>query len=239
MKSLKILMIVAICLASTSCVDGQFFKSVRGNGNVVKKERSGSNFKGVRVSSGIDVYLRQGDKESITVEADENLHEYILTEIKGDILHVYSEVNIREAERERVYVTMKDITSLRTSSAGDIVGEAPIKCTDLELDVSSAGDIKLEVTAKSINIDISSAGDITLSGEAETLKADLSSAGNLEATNLKTKEADISASSAGDARINVSDKLIARSSSAGDISYYGDPKYVDAHSSSAGSIRKK
>lgn len=239
MKSLKVLLIAIICLSATSCINGQEHKSVRGNGNVVKKERPASPFTGLRVKTGIDVYLKQGDKESITVEADENLHEYILTEIQGGILNIYTDAWIREADRKRVYVTMKDVKSIKTSSAGDIVGETPIKCEDIEIGTSSAGNIKLEIYGKKIDVNVSSAGDVTLSGEGESLSADLSSAGNFDASNLKVKEAEVSASSAGDARVNVSEKIVARASSAGDITYKGDPKFVDVHSSSAGSIHKR
>jgi hypothetical protein len=239
MKSLKVLMIAFICLGITSCIDAQMHRTVRGDGDVVKKERTAISFNGIRVSTGIDVYLKQGDKESITVEADQNLHEYILTEVKDGVLNVYSEVNIREAKMKRVYVTMKEVKSLKTSSAGDIIGETPVKGTDIEISASSAGNIRLEVYARRIEINISSSGDVSLSGEAEKLNADLSSAGDLEAYNLKIKEADISASSAGDARINVSEKITARASSAGDITYQGDPRYVDANSSSAGGIHRK
>ena len=116
--------------------------------------------------------LRQTGGESIAVEADENLHEYIITEIKDGILHVYTDANIREAEMKRVYVTMKEINSLITSSAGDVIGETPVKTDKLELSASSAGDIKLEVYAKEIEANISSSGDITLTGEADMLDAD-------------------------------------------------------------------
>ena len=239
MKSLRILMIAVICLGVTSCLNAQFRKTVKGDGNVVKKERTATPFDGLRVSTGIDVYLKQGDKESITLEADENLHEYIITEIKDGVLHVYTDANIWSAKMKRVYVTMKNVTSLRTSSAGDIIGETPVKGTDIEISVSSAGNIRLEVFARELEVSISSSGDVSLSGEAETLNADLSSAGDLEAYNLKVKNADISVSSAGDAKVSVSEKIKARASSAGDISYQGDPKYVDAHSSSAGGIHRK
>ena len=116
---------------------------------------------------------------------------------------MYSDANIREAEMKRVYVTMKDIKSLSTSSAGDIIGETPVKTDSLELSASSAGDIKLEVYAKEIKANISSSGDVTLTGEADMLEADLSSAGDLNAYGLEVREADVSASSAGDADINV------------------------------------
>lgn len=241
MKNLKYFIAIFLCLALTACINGQFHKAVYGNRNVVKKERPAGSFTSVKVSTGIDLYLTQGDKMSITVEADENLQEYIITEIRGDELYIRhdNDVNIREAERERVYVTMKDIKTLSTTSAGDIIGETPVKTDDLELNASSAGNIKIEVYAKTIRADGSSSGDITLNGETDMLDADLSSAGDLNAYNLKTREANISASSAGDADVYVTEKLTARASSAGDINYKGDPKYIDAHSSSAGGIHRK
>jgi Putative auto-transporter adhesin, head GIN domain len=239
MKSLRSLLAVAIIIAATSCIHGQFWKTVEGHGKVVTRERKTDSFTGVKVSSGIDVYLKQGDNEKVSVEADENLHEYILTEVHGGVLNVYSEYNIRDAERKRVYVTMKDINSVRTTSAGDVIGESPVNSEKLELSASSAGDIKLEVHAKTINLDISSSGDMTLTGETDLLRADLSSAGDLNAYDLKSREADVSVSSAGDADINVSERITARASSAGDINYKGDPKYVDVHSSSAGGIHKR
>lgn len=239
MKNLKYFTAAILCLAISACVDGQMRKTVYGKGEVVNKERNAGSFTGVRVSTGIDVFLSQGDKMSISVEADENLHEYILTEVKNDVLHVYTDVNIRDAEMKRVHLTMKEIKSLSTSSAGDLIGQTPVRTDNLKLNASSAGDIKLEVYAKTVEVDISSSGDMTLTGEADMLKGTLSSAGDLNAYNLKVREADLSASSAGDADIYVTERLRARASSAGDINYKGNPKYVDANSSSAGSIRSR
>jgi hypothetical protein len=239
MKSLRILIFALAILSISACSHAQFRITVHGNGNVVTMERKVEDFTGIKVSSGVDVYLKQGNNMSISVEADENLHEYIITEVRNGVLNVYTDANIREAKRERVYVTMKEINSVRTTSAGDIVGETPVKSDRLELSASSAGDIKLEVTSKEIKINISSSGDMTLTGETDILEADLSSAGDLNAYELTVREADISVSSAGDADINVTEKLTARASSAGDINYRGNPKYIDAHSSSAGGIHKR
>jgi hypothetical protein len=239
MKNLRILTLAITILSISACSQAQMRRTVHGDGNVIRKERKTDSFTGVKVSSGIDVYLKQGSDESMIVEADENLHEYIITEVRGGILNVYTDANIREAERKRVYVTMKEVNSLRTSSAGDIVGETPVRTDKLEMSASSAGDIKAEVYAREITLNISSSGDITLSGEADLLDADLSSAGDLNAYELAVKQANISASSAGNADVNVSEKITARASSAGDINYMGNPKYIDGHSSSAGSIRKR
>ena len=239
MKTVRFLTIAIAIMSISVCASCQIRKTVNGDGNVVTKERKTQSFDGLAVSTGIDVYLKQGNNEELTVEADENLHEYIVTEVKGGVLHIYSDANIRHAEKKVVYVTMKNVRSIKTSSAGDVVGETPVKTGTLELTASSAGNIKLDVTADEIEVNISSSGDITLTGETDILDADLSSAGDLNAHNLITREADISVSSAGDAGINVTERLKARASSAGDINYAGNPKYVDANSSSAGSIRKR
>lgn len=240
MKEVRNLMLIVLSLAITGCVNGQIRKTVYGNGNVVKKERTADTpFTGVSTSSAIDIMLTQGDKYSIEVEADENLHEYIMTEVKGNTLEVYTDANIREAKTRRVYVTMKNINYVGSSSAGDVIGLTPVKTDNLKITVSSAGDVKLEVYAGKIGADVSSAGDLTLSGEADMLDASLSSAGDLNAFMLKVREADVSASSNGDADIWVTEKLTAHASSAGDVNYKGDPESVDAHSSSAGGVHKR
>lgn len=239
MKSIKILMIAALCITNASCIDGQARKTVYGDGNVVKKERPAGDFTGIKVSTGIDVYLKQADNHYIAVETDQNLHEYIITEVKNGVLHVYADAQIRKAEEKKVYVTLKEINYVSTSSAGDVIGETPVRAEKLKLSASSAGDIKLEAFVKEIEADLSSSGDMTLSGEADMLEADLSSAGEMNAYNLTVKDANISVSSAGDADIYVTERLTARASSAGDINYKGNPKHVDAQSSSAGGIHRK
>jgi hypothetical protein len=236
MKRVKLLLVLALVVAVTSA-EAQIRKTVYGKGPVTSEERSAGNFHSIRVSTGINVYLSQGDRESIRVEADENLHEYILTEVRGGVLRVYTDANIRSSESRKVYVTMKEIRSISTSSAGDVIGQTPIVTDLLELSTSSAGDINIEVKAREINATTSSSGDISLRGSADNISASTSSAGDLKALDLTVREADITASSAGDAKITVTERLKARASSAGDIYYKGNPKYVDAHASSAGSVK--
>ncbi len=217
---------------------GQAKPRINGSGNVVKQEREAAYFNAVKVSTAIDLILTQGNSESITVEADDNLHEYIITEIKNGKLHIYTKANIRDAREMNVYVTMKDIEEISATSAGDVVGKSVIKSDELYLSTSSAGDIDLEVNARKLTCNISSAGDMTLTGTTDELEASLSSAGDLNAYDLTSRTARISASSSGDATITVTEKLWARASSAGNISFKGDPAEVDGHSSSAGHIRK-
>ena len=239
-KYSHLLVLIILALFSTGQANGQFFRAIHGNGNIVDDVRDvRSTFTGIKVSSGIDIILTQDNNQSVRVEADNNIIEYIVTKVENGVLKVYFDRSITFAGSKKVYVTMREIERLSTSSAGDIIGTNLLKCADLSLTATSAGDIKLEVQADHIDINISSSGDIDLGGECRTMKASLSSAGDLNAFNMKAREVDINVSSAGDASVYASERLEARASSAGDIRYLGDPEYVNAHSSSAGSIRKR
>ena len=138
MKTSKLISLFLVIVFTTSAF-GQIRPRVTGSGKVVSEDRKAGYFNAVKVSSGIDVYLTQGQKESIRVEADDNLHEYIATEIKYNTLKVYSNANIRKAEAKKVYVGIKDVEKLSASSAGDIYYQGNPKQVDAHS--SSAGGI--------------------------------------------------------------------------------------------------
>jgi hypothetical protein len=236
MKKAAYLSIVLILFLSSCYFEG-WGTGISGNGNVVEENRDVTGFSGVEVSTGIDVYLTQGNEFEVMVEADENLQEVIITEVKGDRLVVRTDhVNIRSAKSKKVHVSLPELTELKISSAGDCVGQTPFNCEDLRISISSAGDLTLEVEADRINLDISSSGDARISGSAEVFDASLSSAGDLHAFDLIAGKVDVNVSSAGDARVHATEEITMTASSAGSVYYRGDAEVVRSNSSSGGSI---
>lgn len=228
-----------VCLGTINLAEAQV-KKVEGSGSVKTEKRNLDGFTGVKTSTAVDVYLSQGSSFSVEVEADDNLIEEIITEVKDGVLHVYVDrIRIVKKSKMIVHVTMKDIDYISASSAGDVIGMTPIKAENLKIRTSSAGDVKVDVTAKTLDLSTSSSGDITITGSADFVEASTSSAGDIKAYDLTVKEAELSASSAGDIKITVTEKLTARASSAGDIYYMGNPDFVDAKSSSAGDVVKR
>jgi len=228
---------IAMSLSLSSCIIDGWDQVISGNGRVVEDTRDISGFTGVKVSSGIDVYLSQGNSFEVKVEADENLQEVILTEVEGNMLVVKTErVTIRNAKSKKVYVTLPELKHLGISSAGDCVGQTPFSCEDLRLSISSAGDLKLEVEAQRIDLDISSSGDADISGTADEFNVSLSSAGDLNAFDLVARIVDVGVSSAGDARVHATEEISMSASSAGNIYYKGDARVMHSQSSSAGNI---
>lgn len=238
MRIYSLISLAAITMLLSGCmVNVQ--DSIKGSGNVVKQSRDVSEFNQIKVGSGIDVFLTQGDNQSLEVEADDNLQNWIKTEVSGKELHVFTEKSIRFAKTKKVYVTCKNLERIDISSAGDVTGMTPFKTDKLDIEMSSAGDLKFEVEATEIDISISSAGNANLKGKTNVLKADLSSAGDLNAYDLVAKTGDISVSSAGNARVYITEEASFQSSSAGDIDYRGEPNIKEIRTSSAGSVNKK
>jgi hypothetical protein len=235
----SIFLFVAISVISFSCTN-MFNKSVTGNGNVTTEFRVVGPFTGIDASSGINVHVKFGSvSDSIKVVTDENLQEVIQTEVKGDVLHIRTKENIREAVKKDVFISVSTLDLIEVSSAAQVMGENELKCDDLEINMSSAGDLNVEVQAEDIDIEMGSSAFAQLTGTVRKLKADVGSAAHLQASGLISEKCNLSVSSAGNIDVNVSDVLNADASSAGRITYQGNPKSTKFSTSSAGEITEK
>lgn len=238
MKKSTLFTVLISSILLQSCVFGDWDNGVSGDGIVIAEEIEIAGFSGIHASSGIDVNISQGDF-FVELVADENLHEYITIERDGQILKIGSERSIYRAKSRLVNVSLPELTNIRISSAGDVKGVTDFTCDDLEIRISSAGDLDLGVDAADIDLSISSSGDCHLRGSANSLYAKLSSAGDLHAFDLHTEYVKVSVSSAGDARVWANKEIEMSASSAGNIYYKGDAEVIRSHTSSAGSIIKR
>lgn len=221
--------------------------------------RNLSSFKNVSASQGIDVYLSKGSSETARVEVDGNIElEEVLTEVSGSTLRIHLDGNNYRGVDVTVYVTYKSLEGLKASSAASIEVKDQVKCDcDFEIDVSSAGDVEVNVVANTLELEASSAGDIEviakvnsieasassagdieIEGSAEEIEASASSSGDISGYDLVCQEAELKASSGGSIKLSVENRIRARASSGGSISYKGNPEYTDKESSSGGSVRK-
>lgn len=234
MKTIAKLTLVGILFMSlSSCV----FEGVKGNKNVTSQTRNiSSDFDAISVSRGLDVYLTIGFSTSLEIEADENLHEIITTEVEDGVLKISADKNIRSAKSKKIYVTAKSINEIKATSAAEIRSENTIEADELRLVATSAAELRLSVEANNISCSSTSAAEVRLEGRAENLTVKSTSAAEVNAKGLKTKRCDVSATSAANAYVNVADELDARATSAASIRYTGNPKKVKKKSTSAGSI---
>lgn len=232
----KITVLLLILITSTSCMFDGF--GIQGDGNVVSEDRKvSSDFNEIKVSQGIQLYLTQGNDVDLSVEVDENLLDLLVTEVKGDVLHVYFDKNVSRATKN-VYLTATKINSIRTSSGAHVKGENTIKTKSITLRSSSGSSIKLDLNADDVDSSTSSGANMRLSGTTYSFDGSASSGSRIDADRLKSEVSKVDVSSGANIDVYASEKITAHASSGGDIDYSGNPKTVNKSKSSGGSISK-
>ena len=235
----KLTVILFISAFISSCsVD--MFNKVEGNRNVISKKRKvGTDFTKVKVSTGLDLYIKQGNKTSLTIDADENLHDIIMTEVEGSTLKIYTEKNIWRAKSRKVYLTVTAVEGIKATSGSDVFSEGVIKATNLDLSTSSGADMRIEIEAENVTTKSSSGSGLRVKGTADNHESSASSGSSISAYGLKAKDVTAKASSGADISVYASESINARASSGGDIRYKGSPETIEKKSSSGGGISSR
>ncbi len=252
------LALICSILACTWSIPGS--QSVIGSGKAGTEDRTVSNITGVDLAMSGTMDVTIGASESLRIEADDNLLQYIQTDVSGGTLEVKTRpgVNLQSVRPIKYHLTVTGLNSLSSSSSGDIIapdlksnnfsiaisssGNLSLKkldCISLVVRVSSSGDTSISaLTAKTLSVSISSSGNVDIAGgQVQQQTITISSSGQYRARDLASENADVSLSSSGDATLRVSAVLSGRLSSSGNINYIGSPK-VNVSNSSSGRARQ-
>jgi Putative auto-transporter adhesin, head GIN domain len=162
----------------------------------------------------------------------------VLTEVSGSSLRIHLARNTYRKVNVKAYVTYISLDRISASSASSVFSEGTIKSSSLDISASSASSIEIAIDTDRLELDASSAANIRLEGKAATLNLEVSSAGEIDAYNVQSETVTARASSAGSAKVSVSKDLDAHASSAGSIRYRGTPSRTNTGSSSGGSVKK-
>lgn len=208
-------------------------------GPVEKEIREISGFDVINVSSGIDVYLTMSSAEVVEVEAEKELLEHIVTEVRGSVLKIYFAKSFAWNKSAIVHIKAKNISRISASGSSDVIGRNELECRELVLKSSGGSEIKLAVKTKSLVVDLSGGADIILSGSTDQLQASSSGGSDLKALELVAKIARLEASGGADIKVHVSDQIDANASGGADIAYRGNPKVVNSKTSSGADIIKR
>lgn len=233
------LMVVFFTTTLISSCGVDLFNRIDGNRHVVTENRKlNDDFTAVKVSTGIDLYITQGNNVSLTVEADENLHDIIKTEVRDGQLRIYSEKNIWKAKARKVHLTVRTLNELKATSGSDVRSENAIKTDDFKVSVSSGADARITVIATHVRSSASSGADLRISGKTVSHTSKATSGSSIRAYELKSETTTVKVSSGANIDIHASKEIDAKASSGGDIDYRGNPKRIHKKTSSGGSVSK-
>lgn len=207
--------------------------------------RNVTGFKGVSVSSAIDLYISQGNTEAVAVSArDKDVRDRIKTEVKDGILHIsfdgkaWKNWNMGD-QKMKAYVTIREISKLEASGAADVKVSGTLRSPNLKLTLSGASDFEGVVEADNIQIRGSGASDIKISGKADKAQIEMSGASDFKGYDFTIEYCKAEISGAGDMQMTVNKELDAQASGASSIRYKGDAVVKRVESSGASSIKKK
>jgi len=209
------------------------------------QERKVETFHALRVSTGIEVYLVQGDEEKVVVSADEVSHrDRIRTEVTGGVLHIYYDAETFKWGRIirstlKAYVSIKSIDGLNVASGARVNVDGTLKSPNLDMRFSSGGKFKGRVEAGTLMLDGSSGSRADVSGTASSLKAEVSSGSHLDGFDLSAVRCDVSASSGAHINISVEKEMEASAHSGGHVNYQGNGVIREIHTGSGGSVSRR
>ncbi len=222
--------------------DAQWYKkaeSVKGNGVLVTEDRDINAFHTIDVGGAVDVYVHHSTEHRVEVTTDENIVEYVKTEVKGDRLVIKTEANLRKYKQLIVNVYTPQLNRVEVSGATDMWIKDGFESDEFEISASGASNISAEgLSAKSIVAKASGATDITLSGSCEMIRVDASGSSDVVARSIESVMAKVHASGASDISISASKSIEGSLSGSSDLEYYGSPSRVEVSTSGASDVSK-
>jgi len=239
---MKKLFITAIILTTTLSVNAQDWweknKRVKGNGNIKTETRNTSDYDGVSVGGFFDVILVKGKEGKIKIEGEENLMEYIITEVKGGTLQIKVEkgINLKTTRRLTVTVPVDEVEKVSLGGSGNIKSDMLLKADDFDVSLGGSGNITLKVDVNSIGSAIGGSGNIKLSGKANSIKSSIAGSGDIKAYELQVNYVKATIAGSGSIRINVKDEINSTIAGSGSIYYKGNPPKINTKSVGSGSV---
>jgi hypothetical protein len=204
-------------------------------GGVRTETREVSDFDRVALAGFGDLHIRQGEEESLTIEASPELLERIKTEVKDGQLTIRFVQNWLDwigdvlatgfaGMRVRYDLTVKELAALAITGAGR-AQVADLKADQVALELRGAGQLSVaSLEAAGLTIDLSGAGQIKVGGRVTEQTVKITGAGSYDAPDLESQRAKATLTGLGGATVWAVEDLEATIRSVGSVSYYGAPK---------------
>jgi hypothetical protein len=210
-------------------------ENIEPSGNVITKDVSVQPFDAIKANGLYELILSQGDKESVKIEADDNLQPLFSVSNSGSTLIVdmpklkdhsihSNDKNENHSWKLKVYVTFKKLKSIDVGVVGNVRSAAALKFDVFEIDSKNVGNVNLQLTADKLNVKNKGVGNLTLSGTATDATISNTGVGQFEGEDLIVQTMNIENSGVGSANVNVVKDLKIKDSFLGKVRNKGSAK---------------
>ncbi len=225
LSNLVIGMTVIIMLLVSACG----LKPIFGSGNLVTETHRVSGFEAVTVIGGGDLVILQDGTESVTIETDDNLMQFLVTDVRDGIL----ELRLKGNGFDNILPThlvftvhIKNLTGLAAIGSWDINAET---ITTDNLNILGSGIIRVDIgtlTANTLTVTFSGTTAMDAAGQVTNQTITISGTGAYRTADLRSETADVRISGLVDTVLWVSNILTVSIKDAATVYYYGNPQTI-------------
>lgn len=208
-----------------------------------------SGFSRIKIQGPFQVYISQGDVESVKWLAPPEAIGRIVTNVDGQTLKVsnkyyswswgpkrwFSRKDPWHAQEEKVtvYITAREVSSITVSGSGNVVFTDPIATNSLAIKLRGSAEVSGNVSLKKLTSKISGSGRIKLAGTATDVTIRLSGSANFSAPQLVTENVTVHISGSGHASVNANYQVNATLHGSAGLRYTGTARINSSKTGSA------
>lgn len=210
-----------------------------GSRNLVSEDRPVSGYDHLSVSGAGDVTILQDGTEALTIETDDNVMQYVTTEVRGGTLDIgldFPDLHSVIPSAFHVTLHVKDLSGISASGSWE-VNAAALETTNLDIEVSGSAKVTVQaLVVDALKVGSSGGSTMDLAGRATSQEIDISGSATYRAGDLQTQDTRISVSGSGNVTVWATGFLNGSISGSGTISYYGAPQ-VTFDQSGSGKVK--
>lgn len=233
----SILLLALFCFTISNA---QKVKKITGSGTIKTITKTTAEYDKIKVTSSFSVTLVSGNEGNIKIEGDENIIQYITTEVKNNELIVGFEkgfyIKYDYPSTIDITIPFKKISALSFSGSGSLTTVDIITADNLDVDCTGSGSVNFETAATTVKITRGGSGSVIAKGKATNLTVTSSGSGNVNASQLTSSNVTATQTGSGNIKVNCTNNLSVTSSGLGSVNYKGSPKKVEKNSSGSGAI---
>ncbi|MEM1326011.1 MAG: head GIN domain-containing protein [Bacteroidota bacterium] len=197
----------------------------KGDGATVSRTLELDAFHSIVIDNAANVFLSQGDRQKVVVEAQDNIIDLLDLDIDNETWTIdFTRNCVRDFKDLNIYITLPDIQRLTIDGSGNLVGETVFVVDDLSLVIDGSGDMDIAAEVEELNTRIQGSGDVKLEGFANIARFFVRGSGDISAFNLEAKDVDVEIRGSGDVEVFATDFLKVDIDGSGDVFYKGEPE---------------
>lgn len=208
--------------------------TITGSGNTSEETRPVGGFTSLTLRAPIDVTLKAGSIERVTLRGDDNILPLIETRVVDGRLEIGVASNASFTTRRSLTAVVEFVKMSRVviASSGNVRADT-IKADVLEAVIQGSGDMGIDrVEANTVALSIGGSGDFTAKGRADSVGIVINGSGDAYCDRLEADQVAVSIRGSGDVRVAAARELKVNIDGSGDVRYRGRPKVVKSISGS-------